>query len=217
MTLPREKRDEKLRQRIDGKYIKRDDGCWSWTASKTRTGYGQIGPVQGSSRLAHRVSYELHVGPIPDGLVIDHLCRNRACVNPAHLEPVTARENIMRGTSPAVWQSAKTHCARGHAFDAENTYITRGRFANRRCRKCAQQTKRSSYERIAATRGKRVRVILSPEERESRRQEVLRMGGRCSNGHRLDDKSIYVPPYGGVACRVCHLARYHAKQKGRAA
>lgn len=81
---------------------------------------------------AHRFAYELEVGPIPDGLQIDHLCRNRACVRPSHLEPVTQFENWRRGEAPSVTNALKTHCKRGHEFTRENTFVGRegGRFCN---------------------------------------------------------------------------------------
>lgn len=80
--------------------------CWEWTGGKIRNGYGHFRfgyKLDGKNdiRLAHRVSYELHVGPIPKGLVLDHLCKNTSCVNPTHLQPVTQRENIARGSSPS--------------------------------------------------------------------------------------------------------------------
>ena len=93
-----------LADRFWSKVQKQESGCWIWTGTRTRDGgYGQIrlpglyAPLIGPMRLAHRVAYELLVGPIPAGLVLDHLCRNRRCVNPAHLEPVTQRVNIQRG------------------------------------------------------------------------------------------------------------------------
>jgi hypothetical protein len=110
--------------------------CWNWTAS-TSSGYGQIrlGPT---FLKAHRVSYELLVGPIPDGLTLDHLCRNRRCVNPAHLDPVPIAVNIRRGLVGS-WERAKTHCKNGHPFDEENTRLTldRGK-RHRRCRACGR-------------------------------------------------------------------------------
>lgn len=77
-------------------YVIAESGCWVWSGSPSTRGYGKI-TVAGTIFYAHRFMYELHVGPIPDGLYIDHLCRNKMCVNPDHLEPVTHRENLMRG------------------------------------------------------------------------------------------------------------------------
>jgi hypothetical protein len=111
--------------------------CWEWTASRNR-GYGQFGlPWRKSPARAHRISYELAKGPIPAGLVIDHLCSNPPCVNPAHLEAVTYLENTRRGRlSESLRERGRriTHCKRDHEFTAENTY----RLANgtRGCREC---------------------------------------------------------------------------------
>jgi hypothetical protein len=104
-----------------------DDGCWEWTAAKGRTGYGRF-LYKGSVRLAHGVMWDLFNGPLPEGTELDHLCRNRGCVRPSHLEPVTHRDNLMRAPR---WQVM--HCPRGHAYDETNTY----RVGNhRRCRAC---------------------------------------------------------------------------------
>ena len=118
-------------QRLDMKYEVREDGCWQWTGSIDRNGYGSFW-FNKTMALAHRVSYELKVGPIPEGMQLDHLCRNRSCVNPAHLEPVTARENTHR--SPITFAN-KTHCPKGHAYDEANTYV-RPSDGRRRCRTC---------------------------------------------------------------------------------
>lgn len=123
-------------------------GCWLWTANKNRGGYGFI-KIDRRNRSAHRVAYELSVGPIPDGLTIDHLCRVRHCVNPAHLEVVTKRTNTLRGTSPSAVHARKTHCTHGHKFTPENTYHWRG---GRKCRACHRRlnAKWRARRRVAA-------------------------------------------------------------------
>ena len=113
-------------------------GCWLWQGARNkRSGYGSVAdPVKGSSGYAHRFAYRELVGPIPEGLVIDHLCRVRHCVNPDHMEPVTSGENVLRGISPAAMQKRQTHCIHGHEFTPENTYEWRG---HRACRTCAAE------------------------------------------------------------------------------
>jgi hypothetical protein len=126
-----------LEERFMEKVEKTEDGCWLWLASLDARGYGQFRrPEPPHIAKAHRVSYELHVGPIPEGLTLDHLCRVRHCVNPDHLEPVTNRENILRGESFTAQQARQTHCVRGHEFTPENTHVWRG---HRGCRACDRQ------------------------------------------------------------------------------
>ena len=116
--------------------VSKDDnsGCWNWTAYKNPNGYGQFWFL-GRDRLAHRVSFELMVGPIPSGKEIDHQCRNRACVNPKHLEAVTRKVNVIRGESNGAINSRKTHCPKGHEYTAVNTYFRAAR-NQRECRRC---------------------------------------------------------------------------------
>ena len=111
--------------------------CWPWLASRNEGGYGQFRGALGGG-MAHRFAYEAIVGPIPEGLTLDHLCRNRACVNPAHLEPVTSRVNTLRGDGLAARRARQTHCKRGHEFTPENGYVytdPKGR-ERRICRAC---------------------------------------------------------------------------------
>lgn len=128
--------------------------CWIWRGPPEKDGYGRLG-VNGKTVKAHRFAYELLAGPIPEGLVPDHLCRVPRCVKatadnlgPSHLEVVTGRENTLRGISPSAINAAKTRCRHGHAFTPENNYMkpdgTRG------CRICRQAAVDRYRARIAA-------------------------------------------------------------------
>ncbi len=120
------------------------DGCWPWTAYRKPNGYGQFGiDRKRRGAYAHRVSYEIaHGRPIPKGRVIDHLCRNRACVNPAHMEVVTQRENIKRGLRHTLKELRKaSHCGRGHEFTPANT--SRRKDGQRQCRACRNEDARA--------------------------------------------------------------------------
>lgn len=118
------------------------NGCWLWMSGCSGGGYGQVNDGKKGGRRAHRVAYELVVGPIPDGLYLDHLCENPRCVNPDHLEPVTPRVNTLRArTSIAAINDSKTHCPQGHPYDKDNT---RHKPANggRVCMTCARERQR---------------------------------------------------------------------------
>ena len=113
------------------------DGCWHWTGSKSHNGYGKF-TFKKKTITPHRAMYEMMVGSIPDGLQLDHLCRVRDCARPSHLEPVTNRENSLRGVAGLVngaREASKTHCPSGHAYDAGNTWLDKERGA-RHCRTC---------------------------------------------------------------------------------
>jgi hypothetical protein len=123
----------------------RATGCWNWTGKINAYGYGVISLSRREigerirSRVAHRVVYETVVGPIPEGLDLDHLCRNRRCVRPDHLEPVTRKENLRRGSSEH--SGGKTHCKYGHEFTPENTIIHK-HTGYRACRTCRNRWQR---------------------------------------------------------------------------
>jgi hypothetical protein len=120
--------------------------CWEWTAAKTN-GYGVV-QHRGRVQRAHRVVYSLLIGEVPEDLEIDHLCRNRSCVNPQHLEPVTGLENNARSNSASAQHARQSHCLRGHEFTAENTYTrVRGHKTERFCRECSRIRDRERYAR----------------------------------------------------------------------
>lgn len=139
-------------ERFEAK-IQPDGECWRWVGSLNNQGYGQFW-FGGKVGLAHRFSYEYHVAPIPEGLVIDHLCRNSWCVNPfGHLDPVPMIVNTRRGLA-GHRERSRTHCPQGHPYDEENTYVwNRQRF----CRACINGHVKRRYhekkmERVNATR-----------------------------------------------------------------
>lgn len=122
--------------------VEKTDDCWIWTGRRAGSGspYGNITTGRTASVYAHRFSYELHRGEIPDGLEIDHLCFNTLCVNPDHLEAVTHRENMRRGRHFIGEKARQTHCVNGHPFDEQNT--RRRKNGTRQCRACAREWRR---------------------------------------------------------------------------
>lgn len=129
--------------------VVKSDGCWTWRGSHSE-GYARF-MVQGRTVGAHVYSYTLLVGPVPAGLELDHVCRNRGCVNPKHLDPVTTLENIRRGQGVGAINARKTHCDNGHALVGRNVIPQRGPYSkpnHRRCRACKnEQAKRYRLER----------------------------------------------------------------------
>lgn len=131
-----------LLERFEAKYIPEPmSGCWLWTAFLNPAGYGQIGVGGRAGRpmLAHRVAWEMHRAPIPEGLVIDHLCRNPACINPDHLQPVAQKLNLLRGNTFNARNVAKTHCLQGHPLIGENLYLNS--HGGRHCQACRKRNR----------------------------------------------------------------------------
>lgn len=154
-----------------------EDGahCWEWRGSRDQAGYGRV-HWNGRSTRAHRVAYELARSPIPEGLTIDHLCRNRGCVNPAHLEPVTLRENILRGNTFQAANAAKTHCPQGHPYSFVNSK------GSRECQTCRNESNR----RLRAAQG------AKPRQRPT----------QCPQGHPYDEANTVIEQ-GRLRCREC--------------
>jgi hypothetical protein len=113
--------------------VEKTDACWLWSGAKEPRGYGYV-YQHGKKRRAHRITYELFKGPIPDGLDIDHLCRNTSCVNPEHLEAVSHRVNVLRGQGPTAENAKKLTCIRGHPLTQRRTIPNA-----RRCNACRRQ------------------------------------------------------------------------------
>jgi hypothetical protein len=194
-----------LDRRFD-EMTQKSGSCWLWTGGLTRDGYGVFWVNRKQRRPAHRWSYEHFVGPIPEGLQIDHLCRVRRCVNPDHLEPVTNRENILRGDTFAAANGRKTHCPKGHPYEGENLYEIRG---ERRCRACNRAAALSYQRRWYGAQAERV-------NKRRRELNAIRAASRpkkthCRHGHELTEGNQ--TPY--RRCRSCSLdakKRYRARR-----
>jgi hypothetical protein len=132
-------------ERLSGK-IEQGPECWEWRGARNWAGYGQSS-LYGKVMQAHRAVYLLLVGPIPDGYQLDHLCRNRGCVNPDHLEPVTARINLLRSTGITAIQAAQTHCKRRHPLSGSNLRVRTGK---RFCHQCAMDYQRERRRKVAS-------------------------------------------------------------------
>ena len=129
-----------LESRFWGKVDKRGpDVCWPWLASKTPAGYGHF-QHEGKTVYAHRYSYEQLIDSIPNGFTIAHLCFNRGCINPSHMETVTQGVNVLRGTGACAVNAHKTHCPKGHPYAGGNLYFSS--IGGRRCRICSRESQR---------------------------------------------------------------------------
>lgn len=181
---------EKDIQRFE-KYCMPDtnSGCWLWSGWSDRNGYGRmrVGNVKVGRRtvFTHRFSYTLHKGDIPEGLVIDHLCKNTNCCNPDHLEAVTTRENVLRSTNFAAKKAKQKACKRGHLFTQENTYIPPK--GGRVCRECMRHHDRRRNRK----------ALWAPKGEPS----------HCKKGHEFTSKTSWIDPRGNRQCRICNAAK----------
>lgn len=181
-------------------FVEKTDACWNWTGSKNVSGYGKFWTDDGRTVRPHRWAYEHAVGPVPEGLQLDHLCRNRGCVRPDHLEAVTGKINSSRGEN-----GRKTHCLRGHPYDEENTYVIKPSpslpHGGRGCRACRQEHSAKLAAKRAAKRGP-----AQPRPLKT----------HCKKGHEFTQENTYMMPNGGRGCRQCRNANtkaYLARKK----
>lgn len=143
---------ERVVRKIRARAAVSPDGCWVWLGSKS-SGYGRIAWSDGRRMVysaTHRAMWVASRGPIPDGLDLDHLCRNRACCNPDHLEPVTRRVNLLRGVTTPAARAKVTHCPRGHEYTPDNTLTSKR--GQRSCKECTYAKNRAYYHRNAERR-----------------------------------------------------------------
>jgi hypothetical protein len=138
------------------------DDCWPWKGSLNPDGYGRFTAAPGQrpkQSAAHRFGYEFQRGPIPRGLVIDHLCRNKRCQNAAHLEPVTHRENVLRGIGPTAMKARQDRCVNGHPYEPANFYTSKTGF--RICRTCHTKRVNEYRQRKKAALAQRPVLVRS--------------------------------------------------------
>lgn len=173
------RKKESIRDRIE-RCIERipESGCWIWMGALTNNGYGRA-KRNGKTVVAHRVVHEALAGNIDEGMTLDHLCRVRCCVNPAHMEVVTPRVNVLRGETVTAKNAAKTHCKRGHPLEGDNLFVRKD--GRRRCRACErasqkrfkskpeQKAKHAAYERAKRKELK----MKQPQFKQARQGDVF--------------------------------------------
>jgi len=187
--------DRRLPRRFWHKVIPNEEtGCWEWCAAHNRKGYGHFG-WNGRHHMAHRVSFTVLVGPIPEGKEVHHICVNPPCVRPDHLAAVTHLENMQASSSPIMKKAKQTHCKRGHAFTPENTFIRklRGR-RHRRCRRCQADAERERRARDPDATRERNRYYMRDLRRRKAAAKAAgkpfvdkrrkKLGGTASRGTR---------------------------------
>lgn len=212
---------------FEARVFKPETPCWNWRVNIGSSGYGKW-TRSDRQAVAHRVAYELLVGPIPEGMQLHHKCFNRSCVNPEHLEPVTPKQNKAMSRGMGAVNKAKMTCVNGHPFDEANTYVTeRG---HRQCRACRKASVQKVAER-KPTYGIRERQCKNghPRTEENteirgghRRCRLCRIEGKrkpggykdpnrtrptyCPHGHELTPKNTYEYGDGRYYCRPCNRA-----------
>lgn len=191
--------------------LDQETGCWNWIGFQDGKGYGRVSML-GRPRMAYRVAYELYCERIPDGLHLDHLCRNPKCCNPEHLEPVTHAENVRRGHGPEVARTRwlkQSHCKHGHALSGENLIITT---RQRVCRTCVNERKKEYRARLQPRKGRNLTGLkygahISAEKR--------RNATHCKNGHEWTPENTGTQASGRY-CKACSADRKKGPNRLRA-
>lgn len=174
-----------------------NSGCWLWSGASTRDGYGrfQVAYSGHQEQRAHRFSYRRFKGPIPDGLQLDHKCRVRCCVNPDHLEAVTAKVNTLRSEAVSAKNARKTHCVNGHEFVGENLYLTPDK-KYRVCTQCIRE-----WKRRWRAKNRKPRPVIT----------------HCQKGHDYTADNTIISSRGYKVCKICqrsHQSEWKIRNRG---